>query len=112
MKAPDIDKMNLPGELRNSAMLELQNVLNNELQHHFEKSKDKGDEYLATTLIEKVESLLDELNESGYSFGRCEYGGDINYENSEQWFSNGTEMGTGLVVHFLGFSAKVSWVNA
>jgi hypothetical protein len=44
--------------------------------------------------------------------GRFDYGGDTSYENSEQWYCNGSEMGTGLTMQFLGFSVKVTWENA
>ena len=104
--------MESPGEARYSAMLELQKALNQDLQEYFESNKTKGREYLEKNLVSKVESIVDELNEHGYKLGRCEYSGDINYENSEQWFSNGGEMGTGLMIHFIGFSAQVSWENA
>ena len=112
MNIPSIEKFNSPIDSRNSAMNELETELNQCLSNHFENSKEKGHEYLAKTLIEKVESIVDDLNAHGYGLGRSDYGGDVNYENSEQWFCNGPEMGTGLTIHFLGFEAKVWWENA
>jgi len=112
MKIPDIREIEAPSDVRYSAMLELQKELNKYLQELFESSKAKGREYLATIVIEKVEATVDELNKAGYELGRSDYGGDVNYENSEQWYSNGAEMGTGLIIHFLGFSAQVSWESA
>ena len=47
---------------------------------------------MASILVNKVEEMIDTLNAEGYDFGRCDYSGDINYENSEQTFSDGSSM--------------------
>lgn len=111
MKIPSVEEMRTPGEARYVAMLELQSELDLELKKHFEEFKDRGRETLARALIEKVESIVEELNARNYRLGRIEYSGDRNYEDSEQWFGNGADMGAGLVLHFHGFSVQVSWVS-
>lgn len=63
-----------------------------------------GRAHLARFIAERVGALVDELNSSGYSFGPCDYSGDINFENSEQTFCNGAEMGEGIILHFHGYS--------
>ena len=90
-------------------ILSLQDRLNTELRSFFQKNKDKGREKLATILVVKVDKIIDELNKEGYNFGSCDYGGDINYENSEQSFCDGKEMGTGICLHFHGFSVQAFW---
>ena len=99
----------MESEDRYLELLKLQNRLNKELQKSFESSKDKGRDYLSRLLIDKVENLIDTLNHDGYSFGRIDYGGSVDYETSEQWYCDGPEMGTGIVLHFLGYSVQVSW---
>lgn len=54
-----------------------------------------------------MNALVDGLNNRGYSFGPCDYSVDINYENSEQTFSNGAEMGEGIILHCHGYSVQV-----
>ena len=112
MKIPNIKEMESQTEVRYTAMLELQTELNAHLKKHFEASRAQGRKYLASTVITEVESMIDELNKHNYNLGRYDYGGDINYEQSEQRYSNGKEMGDGLIIRFLGFSAQVSWQNA
>lgn len=90
-------------------ILRLQKNINSELECLFEKHKAKGREYLATILVYEVEKIVDRLNENGSSFGRADYSGDINFENSEQTYSNGKEMGTGIILHFRGFSVQAYW---
>ena len=99
-----MDLSQLNAEDRSSLIYSLQKEINQELHSFFEASKSKGREFLARALIEKIESIIDNLNRQGYSFGRIEYSGDIDYENSEQWYSNGSAMGTGIILHFHGFS--------
>jgi len=96
-------------EERYTKLLKLQKVLNQELQDLFETSKSQGREFLSKVLIEKIESIIERLNLENYGFGRFEYSGDVNYENSEQWFSNGAEMGTGIILHFHGYSVQITW---
>jgi hypothetical protein len=90
-------------------MLKIQEELNHKLRSDFENEKAHGREHLVRFLTERVNALVDELNTSGYSFGPCDYSADINFENSEQTFSNGAEMGEGIILHFHGYSVQVSW---
>ena len=53
--------------------------------------------------------MVEKINSEGYNFGCSSYGGDINYENSEQSYSDGKEMGTGVTLNFVGFSVQVTW---
>lgn len=89
-------------------ILELQRELNESLCAKYHGEKQKGREYLSKVLIEYVEELVERLNKKGHRFGRCEYGGDVRFEHSEQFFSNGEQAGEGVILHFLGFSVQVS----
>lgn len=81
-----------------------------QLQRLYERYWEMGRERLAHALVEAVEYLvLERLNSAGYCLGRLDYGGDINYENSEQTYFNGTETVPGLLLEFHGFACKVSW---
>ncbi|WP_041522221.1 hypothetical protein [Gilvimarinus agarilyticus] len=95
-----------------SSILKLQAELNSELRAFFESNKNRGREFLSSALIEKVESMVEALNSKSFQFRRCDYGGDINYEDSEQYYSSGQEMGAGIVLHFHGFAVQASWSNA
>jgi hypothetical protein len=95
-----------------SEMLVLQKIINAELKFLYEKNKSAGREYLSEVLVSEVENIVDRLNENGGSFGRNDYRGDINFENSEQIYSNGKEMGVGVILHFRGFSVQVYWEGA
>ena len=90
-------------------LLEIQKNLNKQLRNDFESEKFKGREHLASFLVNRVEQLVDELNEQGHRFGRCDYSGDINFENSEQTYSNGKSMGEGAILHFHGYSVLAYW---
>lgn len=92
-----------------SDMLDLQRQLNLSLQSAYEQQKGKVRRNLADFLIPFVESLIDELNKKGHRFGRCEYGGSTEFEHSEQYYSNSDSPGEGVVIHFVGYSAQVSW---
>jgi|SRR5690554_5220067 len=92
-----------------SKILALQESLNSRLRDAYESNKDRGREYLSKFLVDYVESLVDELNAEGYNFGRCEYGGDVDFENSEQLYSDGGKMGIGVLLHFHGFAVMASW---
>lgn len=92
-----------------SELLALQERLNSELKKSFEAHKSQGRERLAKILVDKVEEIVQSLNSQSYGFELCEYAGDVNYENSEQIFSNGEDAGTGTVLHFHGFSVQVTW---
>ena len=96
-------------EEKYSELLELQFNVNEELKVFFNVNKSKGRKHLSQVLISKVEDIVDSLNQDNHNFGRCEYSGDINYENSEQTFSDGNELGEGVVLHFHGFSVQVRW---
>ncbi|WLQ14382.1 hypothetical protein O5O45_00340 [Hahella aquimaris] len=92
-----------------SKILALQEYINSRLRDTYESNKDKGRENLSKFLVDFVEALVDELNANGHSFGRCDYSGDVNFENSEQQYSDGEEMGCGVLLHFHGFAVKASW---
>ncbi len=92
-----------------SDLLLLQERINLVLKEAYEANKNHGREYLSTLLINEVEKLVDRLNSEGWNFGCCNYGGDVNFENSEQSYSDGNEMGEGVILDFSGFSCKVTW---
>ena len=96
---------------RNVVVTSLQVELNRTLKAHYEEIRFQDRDFIADSLVAKVEELIDELNAASYGFSRIEYSGDVDFENSEQWFTNGRDMGTGIVVHFHGFSARVTWVD-
>lgn len=60
-------------------MLELQKTLNSKLQESYVQNKGEGREHLSRFLVKFVSDMVDELNENGYKFGRCDYSGDIDY---------------------------------
>lgn len=95
-----------------SQILALQEKVNAVLREVFESNKHLGREHLAKLLVDEVENIVDKLNGEGNDFGRVDYGGDINYENSEQTYSDGKEMGTGVVLQFRGFSVRAVWEGA
>jgi len=70
-----------------------------------------GRNKLSKILINKIDSLIDQLDKEGIHFIQCEYSGDINYESSEQTFSNGKKMGDGVCLHFHGFSVQTYWIG-
>ena len=92
-----------------SQILELQKRINLELQELFEQNKTKGRKELASLLVNNVETIVEQLNKEGNTFVRCDYSGDKYFENSEQTYSDGKDMGTGVIIHFYGFSAQVYW---
>ena len=96
--------LNLPSESGYKHLLEIQRFLNLELYNLFIEKGSSDRRSLANALIEKVESLIDEINNYGYNLHRADYSGDINYENSEQTYSNKS-----LTIQFRGYSAQVSW---
>lgn len=95
-----------------SLMLILQENINLKLRNAYELNKDKGREHLSAFLVNFVEEIIDEINLNGHRFGRCDYSGDINFENSEQIFSDGVEQGNGFTLHFRGFSVLLYWQGA
>ena len=98
------------GILREQALRQLSDWIADELSRAFEQCRSSERSHIASALIAKVESLvLEDLAAAGYSFGRIDYGGDINFEDSYQIFSSGKRMGTGIVLEFQGFACKVSW---
>jgi hypothetical protein len=96
-------------EEKYSQILALQENINAELREIYESNKHLGREHLSKMLVNEVEKLIDRLNAEGSNFGCADYSGDINYENSEQTYSDGKEMGTGVVLHFRGFSVQAVW---
>ncbi len=93
-------------------ILNLQKNLNNQLMSCFIENIHHGRKKLTDILIVKIDSLIDELYKEGYKFINCDYSGDVNYNNSEQFFSNGKKMGTGICLHFHGFTVQVYWVES
>jgi len=92
-----------------SDLLSLQERINFTLKGLYESNKSIGRDKLGELLIDEVEKLVDTLNSEGYSFGRSSYGADINFENSEQSYSDGKEMGGGVTLNFTGFTCQVIW---
>lgn len=90
-------------------MLALQVSINEELTSLYEEHYSKGREHLSKLLVNQVEKLVERLNERGANFGCTDYGGDIDFENSEQTYSDGEKMGQGVVLYFRGFSCQVRW---
>ncbi|MCJ8170922.1 hypothetical protein [Atopomonas sediminilitoris] len=88
-------------------LLDLQETLNAQLKDAYKREQVKGEAHLADFLINFIEQLIGDLNSQGWSFGRCEYSGDVNFKNSEQWWSDGKDPGEGNIIHFIGFSAQV-----
>jgi len=109
MILPPLTDFDRPGATRDRALAQIERSINDELMAHFETHRSQGRAHLAETLVNKVEDIMSYLNSAGYAFGRVDYGGDINYENSEQTWSNGQEMSTGIILEFRGFSCKASW---
>lgn len=99
-------------EEKYSLILTLQEEINTKLRLGFEANKDKGREHLSSYLISLIENIMEELNAAGHSFSLINYEGDLHYENSEQDFSDGKEMGKGITIHFHGFSAQLVWVGS
>ncbi len=95
-----------------SQLLALQEKVNLELKELYEENEHLGREYLSSLLVNEIKKLVNRLNSNGWSFGRCSYGGDVNFENSEQTYSDGQEMGQGTILNFRGFSCQVSWEGA
>ena len=92
-------------------LLALQETLNAKLKTAFEENSHRTREELATVLVQTVETMVDELNSDGYCFGPASYGGSTEFEQSEQDFSDGDEMGTGVILSFAGFSVQVTWAS-
>jgi hypothetical protein len=99
------------GPGREQGLLNLSEWINQELRKEFETNQAGGRGHLASILIGKVESIADTLNRWGFTFGRIDYGGDVNYEDSYQTFSSGERMGTGIILEFRGFDCKASWTE-
>lgn len=106
---PRIEEFAAAGPVRDQVLEQLSQWINEELAKYYESESAMGREHLAVALIEKVENLVQKLDAVGYSLGRCDYGGDRNFEDSYQVFSNGEEMGLGIVLEFRGFSCQVKW---
>ncbi len=105
---PDINLI-LDIESRSKAIEELEVYLNEKLRSSFESNKNSDRAKLATFLVEKIENLVDDLNQYSYNLGRIDYAGDINYEKSEQTFSNKLDGQGRLLLEFKGFTCNVIW---
>lgn len=106
---PKVDEFAAAGS-REEALERLSRWINDELAKQFEANRAFGREHLGALVVQLVEDMvLEKLNAAGYDFGRDEYDGVTNYEDCYQSFSNGEEMGTGIVLVFRGFSCKVRW---
>lgn len=92
-----------------SKMLAIQEIINKELHVLFEENKHKGREHLSTLLVNSIDAIVGKVNIEGENFGPCSYGGDVNFENSEQSWSGGKVQGEGVILNFVGFSCQVSW---
>jgi hypothetical protein len=90
-------------------VLTLQNEINAELKLLFEQNMHKGREHLSGLLADSIDALVNRLNSEGESFGPCSYGGDMDFENSEQAWSDGKTKGKGVMLNFVGFSCQVTW---
>jgi len=108
---PALEDFTAAGPGRDQGLLKLSEWINQELRNEFETNQAGGRDHLASILIAKVESIADTLNRWGFSFGRIDYGGDLNYEDSYQTFSSGERMGTGIILEFRGFDCKASWID-
>ena len=106
---PSVRDFETCGATREQALQQLSAWIAEELSRAFEQCRSLDRPRIATLLIRKVESLVEELNAAGYSFGRFDYGGDINFEDSYQIFSSGERMGTGILLEFTGFACNVCW---
>jgi len=106
---PSLRDFETRGATREQALQQLSAWIAEELRQAFEQCRSLERPRIASVLIERVESLVGELGAVGYSFGRIDYGGDINFEDSYQTFSSGDRMGTGIILEFTGFSCRVSW---
>jgi hypothetical protein len=112
MDIPKIETFHLAGGFRTVAICKLRGAINRELRSHYDQSKAKGREHLAMALLEKVNGIIQTLNDNHYDLGCIDYSGDRNYENSEQLYCNGDEMGTGLILHFRAYACDVSWIDS
>lgn len=90
-------------------MLGLQESVNAELLELFEINKHLGRDVVSDLLVNAFERLVINLNHSGQSFGCADDSPDINYEDSEQTFSDGQNIGHGVVLLFPGVSVKAIW---
>lgn len=104
------DAFDTPGPRRDEALAGLQDFINGQLQMLYLDNKAGGDKHLAGVLVNWVEDFAtDGLEALGYRFARIDYGGDVDYRNSTQDFSDGAHFGTGIILEFRGFHCAVSW---
>lgn len=61
--------MEIESEKRYASILLLQEELNSELRNFFEFNMDKGREFLSSVLVDKIESIVEDLNTKGFNFG-------------------------------------------
>lgn len=112
MRWPPIDGFHAPErKLRNSVRAALHYELNRRLSEYEDDFRRVNEKSLDSYLIECVERLIDELNLENYRLCRLDYLCDGGIVYGEQAYSNGMKLGTGLTIHFMGFSARVSWID-
>jgi hypothetical protein len=118
MNWPSVDEFKAPkAKGRYLAILRLQCELNRQLLGCYEEIQHQDIEYVSTALLSKVDDLVEQLNAHGYKFGRFDYGGDKDFERSQQtyydrkWDRHNKTLGAGLMIQFRGFSAHVKWLD-
>ena len=118
MNWPSVSEFGVPkAKGRYLAILRLQGELNRQLLECYEEVQHQDIEYVATTLLSKIEELVEQLNALGYKFGRFDYGGSKDFERSHQtfydrkWDRHKKTLGAGLMIQFSGFAARVEWLD-
>lgn len=106
---PAAQEFESAGPQRDTAIRFLQTCLNVYLQRCGPAHQERDSEFLARLVIDEVEGIMKALNQRGFDFGRVDYGGDVDYRDSEQLWGTGTTMGTGLMLEFRGFSCSAYW---
>lgn len=118
MNWPSIDEFRASKDKgRYLSILRLQCELNRQLLECYQEVQYQDTEYVSNALIDKVEELVEQLNALGYKFGRFDYGGSMNIEQSHQtyydrkWDRHNKTLGAGLMIQFSGFAARVKWCD-
>ncbi|MFC3153321.1 hypothetical protein ACFOEK_19935 [Litoribrevibacter euphylliae] len=101
----------LSSEDRYIELLGIQEDINRNLKQHFIDSRYSGREYLASTLLKKINEIVDEFKSKGFELYSIDYCGSTEYESSEQWFGPGYTQ-TGMFLHFWGYSVQVIWEDS
>ena len=97
--------------LRDDALETVERRLNQRLSEYEKKFWHIATKSLGSYLIDTVECLIDELNRENYMLGRLDESGDKGIDYRERTYCSEKKMGTGLSIHFKGFSATVSWIE-